>query len=113
MRPRNRAPVDMSTPFPNVALDNISASNAELLAGGFTGIESEQTLWGLPVLGGSLRRLTGRPVFIKCGGVTEDPYHSAHPAELAVFFPSRLSDPTQWHLSGIFDRRGTQTSPAP
>jgi hypothetical protein len=26
----------------------------------------------------------------KCGGVTEDPHHSAHSAELAVFFPSRL-----------------------
>ncbi|MFY9559452.1 MAG: protein kinase [Terriglobales bacterium] len=49
--------VPMSTPFPNVALNNISPDKAELLIGSFTGYELDQPLWALPVLGGSPRRL--------------------------------------------------------
>ena len=49
--------VPISTPFQNVALDNISPDKSELLIGTFTGIEAEQPLWALPVLGGSPRRL--------------------------------------------------------
>ncbi len=46
------------TDLANVALDNISLDKSELLVGSFTGAEGEQTLWGLPVLGGSPRRLS-------------------------------------------------------
>jgi eukaryotic-like serine/threonine-protein kinase len=49
--------IPISTPFANVALDNISPDKSELLIGTFTGIEVEQPLWALPVLGGSPRRL--------------------------------------------------------
>jgi len=49
--------VPISTPFQNVALDNISPDKSQLLIGTFTGIEMEQPLWALPVLGGSPRRL--------------------------------------------------------
>jgi len=49
--------VPIATPFQNVALDNISADKSELLIGTFTGIELDQPLWALPVLGGSPRRL--------------------------------------------------------
>ena len=49
--------VPISTPFQNVALDNISPDKSELLMGTFTGSEFEQPLWALPVLGGSPRRL--------------------------------------------------------
>jgi eukaryotic-like serine/threonine-protein kinase len=49
--------VPIATPFQNVALDNISPDKSELLVGTFTGIELEQPLWALPVLGGSPRRL--------------------------------------------------------
>jgi Tol biopolymer transport system component len=49
--------VPISTPFQNVALDNISPDKSELLIGTFRGIELEQPLWALPVLGGSPRRL--------------------------------------------------------
>jgi len=49
--------VPISTPFQNICLDNISPDKSELLIGTFTGIELEQPLWALPVLGGSPRRL--------------------------------------------------------
>jgi len=49
--------VPISTPFPNVALDNISADKSELVLGSFTGSELDQPLWALPTLGGSPRRL--------------------------------------------------------
>ena len=49
--------VPIPTPFPNVALDNISPDKSELLIGTFTGVETDQPLWALPVLGGSPRRL--------------------------------------------------------
>jgi eukaryotic-like serine/threonine-protein kinase len=49
--------VPIPTPFQNLALDNISPDKSELLIGTFTGIELDQPLWGLPVLGGSPRRL--------------------------------------------------------
>jgi serine/threonine protein kinase len=50
--------VAIPTAFTNVALDNISADKSELLVGNFTGVEEEQVLWGLPVLGGTARRLS-------------------------------------------------------
>jgi Tol biopolymer transport system component len=49
--------VPIPTPFQNVSLDNISPDKSELLIGTFTGIEFDQPLWALPVLGGSPRRL--------------------------------------------------------
>jgi eukaryotic-like serine/threonine-protein kinase len=49
--------VPIPTPFQNICLDNISPDKSELLVGTFTGIELAQPLWGLPVLGGSPRRL--------------------------------------------------------
>ncbi len=50
--------VAIPTSFANVALDNISPDRSELLVGSFTGIEEEQILWGLPILGGTPRRLS-------------------------------------------------------
>ena len=50
--------VAIQTSFANVALDNISPDQSELLVGTFTGIEEEQVLWAMPVLGGTPRRLT-------------------------------------------------------
>jgi hypothetical protein len=49
--------VPVATPFPNVSLDNISSDQSELLFSSFTGNESEQPLWTLPVLGGAPRGL--------------------------------------------------------
>jgi hypothetical protein len=49
--------VPIQTPFQNVALDNISSDKSELLIGTFTGIQMDQPLWALPILGGSPRRL--------------------------------------------------------
>jgi Tol biopolymer transport system component len=51
--------VPMPMPFPNVALDNISAD--KLVVGSFTGAQVEQPLWAVPVLGGSPRRLGDLP----------------------------------------------------
>ncbi len=51
----------MNTPFPNVALDNISPDKTELVVGNFSGVELEQPLWALPVVGGSLRRFASIP----------------------------------------------------
>ncbi len=53
--------VPISTPFPNVSLLNISPDKSELLVGSFTGAEIEQSLWALPVLGGSPRRVSDLP----------------------------------------------------
>ena len=50
--------VPISTSLPNVALLNMSFDRSELLVSSFTGIELYQVLWGLPVLGGSPRRLS-------------------------------------------------------
>ncbi len=46
----------MSTPFLNTALNNISPDKTELVVGSFTGVELEQPLWALPVVGGNPRR---------------------------------------------------------
>jgi serine/threonine protein kinase/Tol biopolymer transport system component len=46
------------TNFPNVGLVTISPDKSELLVSSFTGAELEQSLWGLPVLGGTPRRLS-------------------------------------------------------
>ncbi|HYA62935.1 MAG TPA: hypothetical protein VED66_07005, partial [Candidatus Sulfotelmatobacter sp.] len=54
--------VPIATDFPNVTISNISADKSELLAVGFSGVEIEGTLWGLPVLGGTPRRLSDFPV---------------------------------------------------
>ena len=53
--------VPIPSDLPNVGLDNISIDKSELLVGSFTGEEAEQTLWALPVLGGTPRRLTDMP----------------------------------------------------
>jgi hypothetical protein len=53
--------VPIPTPFPNVALDNMSPDRSELVVGSFSGTEVDQPLWTLPMLGGSPRRLTGLP----------------------------------------------------
>ena len=53
--------VPISTPFPNVDLLNISPDKSELLVGSFTGAEMDQSLWALPVLGGSPRRVSDIP----------------------------------------------------
>ena len=53
--------VQIPTPFPNVALDNMSPDRSELVVGSFSGTEVDQPLWTLPMLGGSPRRLTGLP----------------------------------------------------
>ena len=50
--------VPVPTSFPNVALVNMSPDKSELLIGSFTAAEAEQVMWGLPVLGGTPRRLT-------------------------------------------------------
>ncbi len=50
--------VPIPSDLPNVSLNNISIDQSELLVGSFTGEEAEQTLWALPVLGGTPRRLT-------------------------------------------------------
>jgi serine/threonine protein kinase/Tol biopolymer transport system component len=48
--------VVLPIPFPNSALDNISADKSELIVGSFTGDEVNQPLWAVPVLGGTPRR---------------------------------------------------------
>src|SRR5579863_6262572 len=48
----------ISTPFPNAALDNISPDNSQLAVGSFTGTEVDQPLYAIPTLGGTPRRLT-------------------------------------------------------
>ena len=53
--------VPISTQLPNVSLMNISPDKSELLIGSFTGAQLAQSLWALPVLGGSPRRVTDLP----------------------------------------------------
>jgi len=48
--------VPMPMPFPNVDLNNISPDRSELLVSSFSGSEVLQTMWIVPVLGGSPRR---------------------------------------------------------
>ena len=48
--------VVMNTSFKNVSLDDISPDKTELLVGSFSGVELEQTLWSVPVVGGSPKR---------------------------------------------------------
>ncbi len=50
--------VPIATPFPNVALDNLSPDGSELVVGSFSGTELDQPLYSLPTLGGSPRRVT-------------------------------------------------------
>ena len=49
------------TPFPNVALNNLSPDRSELVVGSFSGTELDQPLYAVPTLGGSPRRLTDLP----------------------------------------------------
>ena len=49
---------EISTPFPNTALDNISPDKSELIVASFTGSEVDQSLYTIPTLGGSPRRLS-------------------------------------------------------
>jgi hypothetical protein len=51
----------MPMPFPNVALDNMSPDKSELLVSSFSGSEAIQTMWVVPVLGGSPRRFVEPP----------------------------------------------------
>jgi serine/threonine protein kinase len=53
--------VQINTPFPNAALDNISPDLSELAVGSFTGSEVDQPLYTVPTLGGSPRRLSSLP----------------------------------------------------
>jgi Tol biopolymer transport system component/predicted Ser/Thr protein kinase len=53
--------VVMNTPFHNISLDAISPDKTELLVGSFSGTELEQTLWAVPVVGGSPRRFAPMP----------------------------------------------------
>jgi len=53
--------VPMPTPFPNVALCNISPDKSELIVGSFTGSEVLQAMWVIPALGGSPRRFVESP----------------------------------------------------
>jgi Tol biopolymer transport system component len=53
--------VVMNTPFPNASLNNISPDKTELVVGSFSGVELEQTLWAVPVVGGSPRRFATFP----------------------------------------------------
>ena len=46
----------LNTPFPNTSLNNISQDKTELVVGSFTGVELEQQLWSVPVVGGQPRR---------------------------------------------------------
>jgi eukaryotic-like serine/threonine-protein kinase len=50
--------VPMATPFTNVTPLNISPDKSELLISSFTGAETDQPIWALPVLGGSPRRVS-------------------------------------------------------
>ena len=49
--------IPIQTPFTNVSLLDISPDKSELLIGSFTGADVMQTMWTLPVLGGSPRRI--------------------------------------------------------
>jgi Tol biopolymer transport system component len=53
-----RETVPIATPFTNVTPLNISPDKSELLVGSFTGVEVDQQIWALPVLGGSPRRVS-------------------------------------------------------
>ena len=53
--------VVMNTPFPNASLNNISPDKTELVVGSFSGVELDQTLWAVPVVGGSPRRFATVP----------------------------------------------------
>jgi len=53
--------IQMPTPFPNVALCNISPDKSELVIGSFTGSEVLQGMWVMPALGGSPRRFVESP----------------------------------------------------
>jgi Tol biopolymer transport system component/predicted Ser/Thr protein kinase len=55
--------VPIATDFPNMALCDISADKSELLVYSFSSFEPMATLWGLPVLGGTPRRLSDFPVY--------------------------------------------------
>ncbi len=84
--------VPISTPFPNVALDNISPDKSELVLGSFTGSELDQPLWALPTLGGSPRRLadlTGQDAtwMVICSFPTLTGYRSS----VAAAVPARSS----------------------
>jgi Tol biopolymer transport system component len=53
--------VRMPTPFPNVALCNMSPDKSELVIASFTGSEVLQAMWVIPALGGSPRRFVESP----------------------------------------------------
>ncbi|MGA8309106.1 MAG: protein kinase [Terriglobales bacterium] len=53
--------VVMNTPFSNACLNNISPDKTELVVGSFSGVEQEQPLWAVPVVGGAPRRFSDIP----------------------------------------------------
>ena len=95
--------VPIPTPFQNVCLDNISPDKSELLVGTFTGIELEQPLWALPVLGGSPRRL-GNLVATDGTWLPNGDMLAAHGSDLQIVNPetnaahkfATLPDFTYW-----------------
>ena len=48
--------VPLPVPFPNVSLNNISPDKSQLMLSSFSGFETYQPMWLVPVLGGSPRR---------------------------------------------------------
>jgi serine/threonine protein kinase/Tol biopolymer transport system component len=55
--------VPIATPFPNVTPLNLSPDKSELLVGTFTGAELNQSIWAMPLPGGSPRRASEIPAW--------------------------------------------------
>jgi Tol biopolymer transport system component len=53
--------VPLPIPFPNVSLNNISLDKSQLMVSSFSGFETAQPMWLVPVLGGSPRRFVEQP----------------------------------------------------
>jgi len=53
--------VPLPIPFPNVSLNNISPDKSQLMVSSFSGFETAQSMWLVPVLGGSPRRFVEQP----------------------------------------------------
>jgi len=53
--------VPLTLPFPNVSLNNISPDQSQLMVSSFSGFETFQPMWLVPVLGGSPRRFVDQP----------------------------------------------------
>ena len=53
--------VPLPMPFPNVSLNNISPDKSQLMVSSFSGFETAQPMWLVPVLGGSPQRFVEQP----------------------------------------------------